>query len=530
MHELYQNLLITLYALWRRRWYGLATAYVVCLIGWIVVAMIPNSYRSQARIYVDTDSLLRPLMRGMTVDVDIYRQLELLRRTIVSTPNLEKVIRRTDMDIMLGAGDNLSPLIADLRSKIRIVTQGDNIFQLSYEASFKQLSDAQNAALARDVVEQVLNIFKEAHLGLKREDIEAAQAFIGSKVKDLEKKLEEAERRRAEFRRQNMGLLSSQGTYLARVEKLRDELKMKERELREAELARDELKRQLKDVPAYLPLSASGEGGGSVNPRLQSRIEQLEQRIDELKIRGFTDQHPDVIFVARQLETLKEQMEAEKKRAEEAMKENPDAPPSEGNFTPNPVWQQLKIRVVEKDTQVATLTSQRDALKKELDDLEAQAGRIPLLEAQLKRLDRDYEILRENYNDLVKRRERAALSQDLEASAKNIGFEVVDPPTLPTRPSRPNRPKLLSLVLAAGLFGGIGMAFLLSQLRPVFMNSDRLVEVFGLPVLGIVTMVVLERDRRQRKLEFLGFVGMFALLLIFYAGLMGIAVVNGNLL
>lgn len=530
MHELYQNLLITFYALWRRRWYGLAIAYVVCLIGWIVVAMIPNSYRSQARIYVDTDSLLRPLMRGMTVDVDIYRQLELLRRTIVSTPNLERVIRRTDMDIMLGAGDNLSPLITDLRSKIQIVTQGDNIFQLSYEASFKQLSDAQNAALARDVVEQVLNIFKEAHLGLKREDIEAAQAFIGSKVKDLEKKLEEAERRRAEFRRQNMGLLSSQGTYLARVEKLRDELKMKERELREAELARDELKRQLKDVPAYLPLSASGEGGGSVNPRLQSRIEQLEQRIDELKIRGFTDQHPDVIFVAKQLETLKEQMDAEKKRAEEALKENPDAPPSEGNFTPNPVWQQLKIRVVEKDTQVATLTSQRDAQKKELDDLEAQAGRIPLLEAQLKRLDRDYEILRENYNDLVKRRERAALSQDLEASAKNIGFEVVDPPTLPNRPSRPNRPKLLTLVLTAGLFGGIGMAFLLSQLRPVFMNSDRLVEVFGLPVLGIVTMVVLERDRRQRKLEFLGFVGIFVLLLVFYAGLMGIAVVNGNLL
>ncbi len=529
MHELYQNFLLMLYALWRRRWYGLAVTYVICVVGWVFIALIPNTYRSQARIYVDTESLLRPLMRGMTVDVDVFRQLDLLRQTIVNTENLEKIIRRTDMDILLGAGDNLAPLIADLRNKIQIATPGENIFVLSYEASFKQLSDEQNARLARDVVTQVLNIFKEAHLGLKREDIEAAQAFINSKIQDLERKLEEAERRRAEFRRQNMGLLSSQGTYLARLEKLRDALKAKEDELADAKLTRDELERQLKDIPAYLPLSASGEGRGGFNPRLQSRIEQLQERLDELKVRGFTDQHPDVVFVTRQLEILRQQLEEEKKKAEEALKQNPEAPP-EGNFTPNPVWQELKVKLVDAQTRVKTLSAQRDKLKRELDELESEAGRIPLLEAELKRLDRDYDVLRENYEDLVKRREQAALSQDLEASAKNVGFEVIDPPNLPTKPYRPNRPKLLSLVLAAGLLSGVGIAFVLSQLRPVFLSSERLAEAFGLPVFGVVTMVVLERDRRQYKLELMGFLASLILLFLGYASLMGLAVTSGALL
>ena len=92
MHELYQNFLLMLYALWRRRWYGLAVTYVVCALGWTYIALIPNTYRSEARIYVDTESLLRPLMRGMTVDVDVFRQLDLLRQTIVNTENLEKII------------------------------------------------------------------------------------------------------------------------------------------------------------------------------------------------------------------------------------------------------------------------------------------------------------------------------------------------------------------------------------------------------------------------------------------------------
>ncbi|GIX16486.1 MAG: chain-length determining protein [Rhodothalassiaceae bacterium] len=529
MHELYQNVLLMLYALWRRRWYGLAVTYVVCALGWTYIALIPNTYRSQARIYVDTESLLRPLMRGMTVDVDVFRQLDLLRQTIVNTENLERIIRRTDMDILLGAGDDLAPLIADLRSKIQISTPGENIFVLSYEASFPQLSDEQNARLARDVVAQVLNIFKEAHLGLKREDIEAAKAFINSKIQDLERKLEEAERRRAEFRRQNMGLLSSQGSYLARVEKLRDELKAKEDELADARLSRDELARQLKDIPAYLPASASGEASGGFNPRLQARIEQLQQRLDELKVRGFTDQHPDVVFVQRQLDTLKEQMEEERRRAEEALKADPETPP-EGNFAPNPVWQELKVKLVDAETQVTRLTAQRDKLKRELEQLESEAGRIPLLEAELKRLDRDYDVLRENYEDLVKRREQAALSQDLEASAKNVGFEVIDPPSLPSRPYRPDRPQLLSLVLAAGLLSGVGIAFVLSQLRPVFLSSERLAETFGLPVFGVVTLVVLERDRRQYRLEVTGFLASLALLLIGYVSLLGLALASGALL
>ncbi|QCI78868.1 hypothetical protein E6W36_02395 [Hankyongella ginsenosidimutans] len=100
MQSVYDQLLTTLYLLWRKRLYGLAAMWVVCLIGWGVVAAIPDTYEARARIFVDTNTVL-PRILG-TDDVNPMRQVDIVRRTLVSRPNLEKVIRRTDLDLTVG--------------------------------------------------------------------------------------------------------------------------------------------------------------------------------------------------------------------------------------------------------------------------------------------------------------------------------------------------------------------------------------------------------------------------------------------
>src|SRR6201998_2549039 len=87
-----------LHALWRHRWLGVATAWLVCTAGWIGVALIPTKYESSARVYLNADPLLTPLLKGLAADTDPSRHLDFMQRTLLSRPTLEQAIRLTDLD------------------------------------------------------------------------------------------------------------------------------------------------------------------------------------------------------------------------------------------------------------------------------------------------------------------------------------------------------------------------------------------------------------------------------------------------
>src|SRR5690606_1732409 len=148
MNELYRQLIVILHSMWQRRWYALATAWAVTLIGWGLVATIPDKYESSARVYVDTDTLLRPLMRGLAIDIDVMQQISFMQRTLLSRPNMEKVARMTDMDLTVTTDLGMDRLIRKLSDGIRISSQGGNLFRVSYED--------ENPQLARRVVQALL--------------------------------------------------------------------------------------------------------------------------------------------------------------------------------------------------------------------------------------------------------------------------------------------------------------------------------------------------------------------------------------
>src|SRR6266404_5339439 len=88
---------------WRQRWFLVATAWAVCVVGWTGVAVMPDVYESQARLYVDADAILTPLLRGLAIDTATANQLEVMQKTLLSRPNLEKLVSLTDLNLSISS-------------------------------------------------------------------------------------------------------------------------------------------------------------------------------------------------------------------------------------------------------------------------------------------------------------------------------------------------------------------------------------------------------------------------------------------
>jgi hypothetical protein len=153
----------------------------------------------------------------------------------------------------------------------------------------------------------------------------------------------------------------------------------------------------------------------------------------------------------------------------------------------------------------------------------------PQIEAEFAQLNRDYDINKKNYNDLVSRREAAALSGDLDSVSGVADFRLIDPPRASPKPVAPNRLLLLPLALIAGLTAGLGVAFVMSQLRAVFHDPQSLTARVGLPILGVVTLVVNDAAVLARKRQLQKFIGAtVALVLAFAIGMVILYLLTGR--
>src|SRR6476646_9921819 len=212
MQDVIQQLLSLLRGIWHRRWIGLAVAWLAAIIGVAVVYKIPEKYEASARVYVDTESLLRPLLAGLAIQPNLDQQVALMSRTLISRPNVEKLIRMSDLDLQTRTNAEREDLVDAITKSIRLEGNvAQNLYVISYRDS--------NPTQARKVVQSLLTIFVESSLGDKRQDTQAAVKFLDDQIKGYEKNLRASENKIKEFRIKYMGVASnSQGQdYFGRV-------------------------------------------------------------------------------------------------------------------------------------------------------------------------------------------------------------------------------------------------------------------------------------------------------------------------
>jgi polysaccharide chain length determinant protein (PEP-CTERM system associated) len=463
----------------------------------VVLFRLPDNYEASARVFVDTESLLKPLMSGLAVQPDVGQRVSILSRTLISRPNIEKLVRMTDLDHTVTSASGKDKLIEDLLSTVKLEPAGlTNLYLIKYRHP--------SPDRAKRIVQSLLSIFMESSLGEKRKDSSQAKEFIEEQIALYEKKLQEAENRLKDFRIKHLGQLSGGKDYFSRMEAVTADMNSARMELREAEQSRDALKRELDEQKS---VSLANEKKGPVAPpqiavpELDTRIQALKTELDEL-LRRYTEQHPDVVQTKRIIDQLEEQRRHE---VEARLKAMQAAAAESGDGTAlNPIVQQLKIGLSEAEANVAGLRARVSEYESRYQQLKASAEQVPEIDNELAQLNRDYDVIKGQYGSLVSRREAASLTGELEETGTMANFRVIDPPRVSSQPVAPNRLLLASLAFLAAIAAGIGASFMMSQLFPTFHDIRALWEITKRPVLGtVMTLQRPELARRARRRVYL---------------------------
>ena len=406
------------------------------LLGSTVVMLLPDQYKSSARVYADTDSLMGPLLKGIAVQTDPTQQLAVMQATLLSRPNLLKVARSVDADLAAQSDVQLEGVLDSIESHTKVEVSGPKLFKISHSNP--------DPRRAKDVVQAFWNIFVEGNLGRGREDIESTRDFIDKQIAGYEAQLQATEKRIADFRAKYSDAIPSSGTsFSARLEKARATSTKLSSEVAAAKNRK--LAAQSQKGPQSL--EHNSPQSETKDPTLAKLRADLNQ-----KLAIYSDQHPDVIALKQQIASLETQ----------------DAQSAEQR-----------------------LVAATDTLK----HLKDMANSAPLLEAQLADMNRDYDILKQKYDELRVVGESARISQDVKTNSDAMRFRIIEPPAVPVVPSGPKRVLFLLAVLCGSIGGGLGIAFLLSQMDDVFATPQRLREAFDIPVLGSVCWIPSKADK-----------------------------------
>jgi polysaccharide chain length determinant protein (PEP-CTERM system associated) len=516
MHPVVEKISQEARGMWRFRRYALITAWAVCLLGWFVVFIIPDTFEARARVNVDTKTPLTPLLRDIAVDSDVPTQLNIVRQALLGATTLDGVAHKLGLDGAAQSAGNKQQLLASLSSRLEIVleppaTRDPRVPNTFYRITFRD----GNRDTAIAVVDALLNEFVEKTMGSEYTGTQKAQRFFEGQVKAYGEQLTELEAKLADFKKKNMGLVpGEEGDYFQRLTATRTEIDRLEAQLSIATSRRAELQRQLRGETPFVPAasSASGTRGGAAggSSDTTSRIAETESRLNELLLR-FTDKHPDVLATRETLNQLKVRQQEEIA----ALRRGDAGAAAASGAASNPVFQNIQLQANQTDVEIAALRVQLAERRRIEGDLRRVADTAPEVEAEYQSLTRDYTVTQSQYKSMIERLERARLSEDA-AETGVIRFDIVDPPTASLKPIFPNRTLLLAVVLFGGIVVGLGVAWLMHMLRPVFSSARSITELTGLPVLGSVSRTWLEKQKSALRHGLLRYSALAGLLLVMF--------------
>jgi polysaccharide chain length determinant protein (PEP-CTERM system associated) len=503
MQEILHQVQAVVRGMWKYRWPGVLVAWIVALLGTVAVFQIRDQYEASARIFVDTQSILKPLMAGLAVQPDINQQVAMLSRTLISRPNVEKLVRMADLDLKSQSRGQQDATIDSLMKSLQISSAGrDNLYVLSYKDPEPER--------AKRAVQSLVSIFVESGIGASRKDADSAKLFINDQIKAYQAKLEEAEARLKEFRLRNLDVQGGDGKdTAARISELSGQLEKARLELREAENSRDAARAAMaaeKSQTSSTTNSLLQESSVAVaTPEIDTRIAEQRRQLDNL-LQRYTEQHPDVLTARRLIRDLEEQRRRETTELRRAAMAAAAATPAAAAANNSLAMQELNRVLATSEVQVAGLKARVNEYTSRYNQARAALRTAPQLEAEAAQLNRDYAIHKKNYEDLVARREAAAISGDLDVASGMAEFRLIDPPRVTPKPVSPNRRLLLPAVLVASILAGMFAAFVASQLRPVFHDASELGSKLGLPVLGVISTILSEADLRRRRMDLMRFI------------------------
>jgi polysaccharide chain length determinant protein (PEP-CTERM system associated) len=497
MHELLERVLEQLRDGWRFRWYGLLVAWVICVVGWALVYGLPNVYKVNSKVQIDTTSVIRPLIKDLTVSPGSKYKVDLLVHTVLSQPNLKKVARNTGLALHAKTPADMQRITDRLghRIHIRNLHSRINLYRISYSGS--------DAKKARDIVQSVINIMTGMALGNGVEKSEHAVSFLQGKVDDYHARLKKAQNKLTEFKKKHPELIQGREGYLAQLQTTRAVLAQMQVKLKALSNKQKSLENRVQTL---------GGKRVAVPPNAAPQIQRIDKQIDQHEtnlsqlLTNDTPQNPDVIGQKDIIKRLKKK----KKKLMAQLRKDPYRIPGKSSDA----YREAKNKLSQTNNQMDALQTSIEQKKLQINVLNGNSGKATGAAAKLANLSSNYNTTNKQYHELLSRLNKAKLSRSVDTLGNPLNFQIIDPPQVPDAPSGPPRILYMLVVLLAGLGGGAIFAFFLSQIRPVFMTRRKLTEVTELPVLGAVSMAWSLRQRVQRRSSLLIFAAAIGALVV----------------
>jgi polysaccharide chain length determinant protein (PEP-CTERM system associated) len=518
MLEAITHLKSLLRGIWNYRWTGLITALIVGLLSGLGAAFAPNKYEATARVYVDTQSILVDALKGIAANSSSAEQMAMVARTLINRPTVERVMLAAEMNLNAKDTRATEALIDELIKNIEFKAVGavsNNLFTLSYKHA--------DPKIAKTVVQTLVSIFVEGSLRTATTDNDKAARFLNEQIKEYEQRLTQSENTLKEFKIKNMGMIPGEGgrDFIARIQDIESQVRQARLEVRQAENARDSIKRQLTGEAPTLgntdeTVTTTGTGA-RVKTELDERLEQSEKRLDELRAR-FTEEHPDVIATKRSVEAIRTQRDRERTEVK-----SPSTTTTTRSPVSNPVYKELRVQLSDAEAQVASQRAKLSDYESRLAQIRDTAVQVPQVEAELTQLTREYETNRIKHGKLVESREAVTISTKVTGTSGIGEIRIVDPPRVGQKPVSPNRLMLIAGAFLLSVAAGVAAALFRDQAKPTFFDVRSLRSFTGMPLLGGVSYVMSPSGKAKLRKEFLlfgagaaSFVGLFVLAILYY--------------
>lgn len=454
--------------LWKRRWLIAAAAWLAALAGWFLIWLIPDEYESRAQVFVQTETILQPVLNGVTARPDFSSRVEVMRLQLLARPNVEEIIYRSGLDKRIEASSEverqakMQGMVNWVASNIDIRSPRDMYFVITYDHS--------NPETAKRVTDAVLNLLIEQDIGANLSENATAKRQLDLQIEEFEERLQANEIAVATFRREHATELgASKGTSRRRDSAATELTRTSE------QIART--RGRIVTLQNLLSATPRGSSGGELD-RLRVELAELRSKYEE--------SHPDIRGVLARIE----QLESE-----------------DGTLSLNPEYIRLQSELRVARNSINTLEARQAALQEELDALDIAVGQSPAIIAELQQIERQYETTKDTYEELLARRDRLQLTESLGPGGRGVEYQVFERPERAIKPSSPNREILILGVVVAALGAGLCGGLILNLLDKSYTQSDELKTAFGLPVLGAFTERASKEVRSKRLRDIVGLTG-----------------------
>ncbi|WP_199099428.1 XrtA system polysaccharide chain length determinant [Dyella sp. ASV21] len=466
----------------RRRRVTMGVLFALIALAALVTGTLwPKKYEASTTIIAQESNIISPLMEGAASATANKNRASIARDVIFSRDVMNQIL------VVGGwAAKHPSPIEQDrivegIKSRTKVLMERDNLITISYFDT--------DPRRTYEVTRQFAQLFISESLASKQRESREAYEFINSQVEAYRSKLTDAEDKLKAYRGTNEDARPGSETDTnARISQLRSQIEQARMDLMERRSQEGSLASQLTGESEV----STVETVGGV---YQTQMADLQAQLDKLLL-TYTEEYPDVVRIRHQMQDLRQQMAQEDQRKAAAqLSGTPTTLDSRVQF--NPAYQQIKTQLSTTRASTAAAAARLGASEAALQTELQRSARIANSENVVAELTRDYNVNRDVYQDLLKRRENARVSMNLDAEQRGLTFLIQNPAVMPLVPSGLRFMHFSIAGLALALAVPVGLLFGLVRLDPRVRSVERLEQATGLAVLASIPFYPTPDDRRR---------------------------------